>query len=88
MGVLTVRGVEDDLAAALKAEAAERKISVNALVLRMLKEAVGLADTGPAKPRVYHDLDWFIGSITHEEADEMLRVIEEECERIDEDEWR
>ena len=88
MGVLTVRGVEGDLSTALKAEAAERKVSVNALVLQMLREAVGLAECGPAKPRVYHDLDWFVGSITDEEAEEMLRVIEEECERIDEDEWR
>jgi plasmid stability protein len=86
--VLTVRGVDDELGAALKTEAERRDSSVNGLVVQLLKEALGLAESRPREPKVYHDLDWFFGSITDEEADEMLRVIEDECERIDEDEWR
>ncbi|MBM3146635.1 MAG: toxin-antitoxin system HicB family antitoxin [Actinobacteria bacterium] len=88
MGVLTVRGVDEQLGVALKAEAAERGVSVNALVLQLLRESLGLDESRPAKPRIYHDLDGFIGSITDEEAEEMLRIIEEECGRVDEEEWR
>jgi hypothetical protein len=88
VGVLTVRGVEDDLSAALKAEAAERKISVNALVVRMLKEAVGFAEPSPTKPRDHHDLDFMFGTWSPEEAAQFDQVIEEEFEQIDWDDWK
>ncbi len=85
MKVLTVRGIDAKLGEALRAEAQRRGMSMNALVLEVLREGLGMAAGGP---RTYHDLDFLFGSWTREEAQAFDRVIEEEFEQIDWNDWQ
>jgi hypothetical protein len=84
MSQLTVRDVDETLGEALKKEAALRGVSVNRLVLQLLREGVGLAS--PRGPVRYTDLDHFIGKWTAEEADEFDRHLAEQ-RKIDPDLW-
>jgi hypothetical protein len=62
----TVRGVTEELDAALRKEAQATGRTLNAVVVETLEQAKRPAD------RVHHDLDWFVGSAPagsgHEEA--------------------
>lgn len=58
MPILTVRGMDDDLAATLRDEAHRRKISMNALVLELVCQGLGLAE----RRSPHHDLDALAGS--------------------------
>ncbi len=68
MKQLTVRGVKNDLHNALKSEAARRGMSVNRVVLALLREAVGLANGSQQRRVVFDDLDRLAGTWTDEEA--------------------
>jgi len=70
MKQLTVRGVKSDLHNALKAEAARRGMSVNRVVLALLREAVGLTNGSRQGNVVFDDLDHLAGTWTEEEASE------------------
>lgn len=61
MANLSVRGLDDALLNALKARALHDSASVNGLVLRLLREAVGEAVPGKAKIE-HHDLDALAGT--------------------------
>ncbi len=56
--VLTVRGIDDELTAALRREAGIRGVSVNALVRELLRRSLGLTDS----PQLHHDLDALVGA--------------------------
>jgi hypothetical protein len=76
--------VDEKLGEALKREAAARNLSINRLVLQLLREGVGLEAT--RSPIRYNDLDQFIGKWTTEEADEFDRYLTEQ-RNIDLDLW-
>jgi hypothetical protein len=63
---LTIRDVDDKLREALRREAQERGLSLNRLVLQLLRESVGL--TAPSLQELYHDLDELAGTWSEEEA--------------------
>ncbi len=65
MTVLTVRGIDDELDAALRREAGIRGVSVNALVREVLRRGLGLAEG----PRLHDDLDALAGSWTAPELE-------------------
>jgi plasmid stability protein len=73
---LTVRGVDEELEAALAREARRRDKSMSATVLELLRERVGLAPTNAGQ--VGRELDDFIGMWSAEEArafnEELLRT--------------
>ncbi len=83
MKQLTVRSVKSDLHNALKAEAARRGVSVNRVVIMLLREAVGLTNGSRQNDAVFDDLDYLAGTWTEVEAvefEEQLasqRVIDE-----------
>jgi len=83
MKQLTIRGVNNDLHNALKAEAAKRGLSVNRVILTLLREAVGLTNSSRQGCVVYDDLDHLAGTWTEEETAEFQsqlaaqRVIDE-----------
>lgn len=62
------------MAARLKAEARRRGISVNALVLELIREGVGLCRTEPRRV-VHHDLDALAGTWSEDEAAEFLDAV-------------
>lgn len=86
MKQLTVRGVDEELHWALKAEEQRRAASMNQVVLALLKEAMGLGN-GNGRERIHHDLDRFIGTWTEEDAEELETFLAEH-RTIDEELWR
>jgi hypothetical protein len=76
----TVRGVSDELDAALREEAVTYGKSFNAILIDKLAESCRLTD----QPRINHDFDGFIGSWVEDPGfDEAMK----DCEKIHPDEW-
>lgn len=86
MANLSVRGLDDAVLNALKARANQDSASVNGLVLRLLREAVG--DTLPGKAMIeHHDLDDLAG--TWNAADEAdFRRATQAFSEVDPELWR
>jgi len=55
--------------------------------LQGLPENARVRITVEAEPATAHPLERFAGSLSAEEADEMLRLVEEEFEQVDPDAW-
>lgn len=85
MAQLTVREVDERLGEALKREAVARGLSVNRLVLQLLRESVGLASS--TQPAAYTDLDHLAGTWSAEEAAEFERLFARQ-RSVDESLWR
>ena len=66
MKQIAVRGVDEYLSNALKREAEVRGLSVNKLVLQLLRESVELSSR--SRPVIYTDLDYLAGTWSDEEA--------------------
>ena len=76
----TIRNVPTSVDRALRRKAAERKVSLNAVVLRALEAEAGLSPT----PREHHDLDNFFGTwIADPKVDRALA----EQRRVDPADW-
>jgi hypothetical protein len=81
--VVTLRGVEPELRTALASEAARRGLSLNGVILELLRGALGLA----GEPELNHDLDALAGSWTREEAEAFATAVAG-FEQIDASLWR
>ena len=88
MKQLTVRGFDDELSECIRREAEQEGISLSQAALRLLRKGAGLTGTPANGERIGHSLDFIIGSMTKEEADELDRIIEESSEVIDEEKWQ
>ena len=85
MKTLTLRGMDDELARGLEQLSRQGRDSMNAVILRVLRDSLGLS-----KPRfreVHHDMDDLAGSWTDEEARE-FDTITGDFSKIDEEMWR
>ena len=80
MAMLSIRGIDEQTSSLLKQEAKRRGISMNALILELLRRGVGLSSAKPT----YHDLDHLAGTWTAEEAAAFLET-QQDFERIEED---
>lgn len=85
MAQLTVRDVDERLGEALKREAEARGMSVNRLVLQLLRESVGLAPS--TEPAAYTDLDHLAGTWSDKDAAEFERLLAGQ-RSVDESLWR
>jgi hypothetical protein len=85
MTSIHVRKVDDNLLARLKQEARQQKLSVNTLVLVLLRYGLGMERR--RKLPVYHDLDQFIGTWGADDLKEFKKNMAD-FEKIDEDLWR
>lgn len=84
MSTLTLRGIDENTAAALKERARQQQTSVNAVTLTILREALGL---DKKKRQVVHtDLNHLAGTWSEEEFDE-FRKNTAAFEEIDENLW-
>lgn len=79
-----VRKIDEDLLASLKQAAIAQKISVNTLILSLLRYGLGL--TKKRKLPVYSDLDKFIGTWDAQDLKEFKKNVAD-FEKIDEDLW-
>jgi len=85
MANMTLRGIDEETAKALKAKAAKEGSSVNAVTLRLLREALGLAKK---KRRViYDDLDHLANTWSKEDVEEFERHTAV-FEQVDESMWK
>ncbi len=85
MTTMTLRGVDEKITAALKEKARKEGISVNALMLRVLKESLGLEKK--KRGVVYDDLDHLAGTWSKKDAAEFERAAAV-FEKVDEEMWK
>lgn len=85
MATMTLRGIDDRTAAALKEKARKESTSVNTLMLRIIKESLGMEKK--KRGVVYDDLDHLAGTWSKEDAAEFERATAV-FERVDEEMWR
>jgi len=85
MTTMTLRGIDDTIAAVLKDKAQQEKTSVNALMLRILKESLGIEKK--KRSAVYNDLDHLAGTWSAQESDDFLRTTAV-FEKVDEEMWK
>ncbi len=85
MATMTLRGIDDRIAEALKEKATSEGISVNALTLKLLRETLGIEK----KKRVvtHNDLDHLAGTWSEQDAVEFEQVTAV-FEKVDEDMWK
>jgi hypothetical protein len=85
MKSIHVRKIDDHLMLQLKKAATLQKVSVNTLILSLLRYGLGL--TKKRKLPVYTDLDQFIGTWSKHDLQEFKKNVAD-FEKIDEDLWR
>jgi hypothetical protein len=85
MGTMTLRGLDEEEAERLRQEASRQGISLNSLLLRLVREGAGLV----RRPwrRSHHDLDQLAGTWTDDEAAAFMAAIEDTA-RIDPEMWK
>lgn len=81
--VLTLRGIDPALRSALAAEATRLGISLNALILQLLRGSLGLS----SDQQLAHDLDALAGSWSRQDAEEFLAAVRS-FEEIDPSLWQ
>lgn len=86
MGSISIQGVDEQLTALLKQQAAKARTSVNQFILDTLKKHVGLEKENKFTEE-YDDLDHLFGSWSEEEYCEIQGTISSE-RRIDPELWQ
>ena len=71
---LSLRGIGEKTATRLKSEARRRGLSVNALVLQLIRQGIGLK-LPEAQRGVHHDLDSLSGTWDKKEAAAFLEAV-------------
>lgn len=85
MTTMTLRGIDDTVAAALKEKARREDTSVNAVMLRILKESLGIEKR--KRGAVYDDLDHLAGTWNAQDVAEFESTTAA-FEKVDEDMWK
>jgi plasmid stability protein len=85
MTTMTLRGIDEKTAEALKERATREGTSVNAVTLRILRESLGLDKR--KRNVIYNDLDHLAGTWSREEAAEFERNTAF-FEKVDEEIWK
>jgi hypothetical protein len=81
---MTLRGLDESLMQTLKEMARQQGISLNALALRMIREASGFDKR--KRTATYHDLDSLAGTWTVEDEQEFYAATSD-FEKVDADLW-
>jgi hypothetical protein len=85
MTTMTLRGIDDTLATSLKELARNEGISLNALVLRIMREATGVEKR--KRSALHHDLDSLAGTWSADD-EAAFRSATNSLEAVDEELWR
>ena len=85
MGTVTLRGIDDAVTGALKEKARREDTSVNTVLLKIIKESLGIEKK--KRNVVYHDLDHLAGTWTAEDLTEFERATAA-FDKIDEEMWK
>lgn len=85
MSTMTLRGIDDTIANALKEKARQEDSSINTVVLNMLKVSLGLEKK--KRSTIYNDLDHLAGTWSEQDYAEFTDVVAE-FGKVDEEMWR
>ena len=85
MGAITIRGIDNEIAKALKERAKKEDASINSIVLRIVREALGLEKK--RRTIIYTDLDHLAGTWDKKDYAEFQRKIAD-FEIIDKNIWK
>jgi len=85
MTTMTLRGVDDTIANSLKEIARREDSSVNSVILRIIKESLGIDKK--RRDAVYDDLDHLAGTWSEQDATEFESATSV-FEKVDEDMWK
>ena len=85
MGAITIRGIDNEIAKALKERAKKEDTSINSIVLRIVREALGLEKK--KRTVIYTDLDHLAGTWDKKDYAEFQRKIAD-FETIDKNIWK
>lgn len=85
MTTMTLRGIDDALAQALKELASRQGVSLNALALRLIREATGVDKR--KRTLLHHDLDNFAGTWGKDDEEAFLNATAS-LETIDVEIWK
>jgi hypothetical protein len=85
MATMTVRGIDTEVAKLLKDQANSEGISVNALLLKMVKESLGIEKK--RRTKIYHDLDHLAGTWNEKDLKEFQKNVED-LEKVDKELWK
>lgn len=85
MSTMTLRGIDDSIACALKEKARQEDSSINTVVLNLIKVSLGLEKK--KRSAVYNDLDHLAGTWSEQDYAEFAGVAAE-FGKIDEEMWR
>ena len=85
MTTMTLRSIDDAISGALKEKARREDTSVNAVMLRILKESLGIDKK--KRNAVYDDLDHLAGTWSAQDAAEFESATAV-FEKVDEDMWK
>lgn len=80
-----LRNVDPELLRHLKLESTKEDVSMNTLILTLLRRSLNLTTQKPSK--VYHDLDQLAGTWSKEQAKAFLNSISD-FENVDKDIWK
>jgi len=83
MANLSIRGLDDDLSQLLKEDAQKHGLSINARVIELIRQGLGVANDATLG---YHDLDGLAGTWDEMQAKAFLEDIAD-FEQIDESLW-
>jgi plasmid stability protein len=84
MATMTLRGIDERIAGALKERAKKEDTSVNTVMLRILKESLGLEKK--KRSVLYDDLDYLAGTWGDQDVAEFERATAV-FEAVDKDMW-
>lgn len=85
MATITLRGVDEALSGALKEKARREGSSVNNVMLKMLRESLGMAKK--KRSVVYDDLDHLAGTWSEDDVTEFHSATSV-FEKVDEELWK
>lgn len=85
MSTMTLRGIDDVIASALKEKARQEDSSINTVVLNMLKVSLGLERK--KRSATYNDLDHLAGTWSEQDYAEFTGIVAD-FDKVDDEMWR
>ena len=84
---LTIRGLDAEIEAELKALARSRNLSINKAALALIRKGAGIAEPGLEPERIGNALDRFVGTWSASDEKEVLDAVAG-LDNLDEGLWR
>jgi hypothetical protein len=85
MGAITIRGIDNDISNALREKAKKEGASINSVVLRLVRESLGLKKK--KRTVIYTDLDQLAGTWDKKDYAEFQQKVAD-FEKIDKKIWK